>query len=111
MPFFGSEAEAIRVELNINTVVEMFKKILRGLTVRKFLDELDFSELGNFWKFVEELETGYNNMREDENTAGGQGFETDCSKHGLYKWAKENYMKLDSWVPVSIELEDRQGGC
>ena len=111
MPFFGSDAQAIRVELNINTVAEMFKKILRGLTVRKFVDELDFSELGNFWKFVEELETGYNNMREDENTAGGQGWETECSRQSFYKWAKENYMKLDSWVPVSIELEDRQGGC
>jgi hypothetical protein len=49
-------------------------------------------------------------MREDENTAGGQGWETECSRQSFYKWAKENYMKLDSWVPVSIELEDRQGG-
>lgn len=99
MPFFGSdEMGVIRVELCVNNVAEMLKHFLRKKTLPETIDELDFSESGNFWKFVEELETGYNDMREEAGP-----FMMVC--HNDFKtWFRKNYTKMKTWVAVEIEI-------
>tara|TARA_R110002049_G_scaffold50456_2_gene143272 strand:- start:5872 stop:6300 length:429 start_codon:yes stop_codon:yes gene_type:complete len=99
MPFFGSdEMGVIRVELCVNNVAEMLKHYLRKKTLPETIDYLDFTESGHFWKFVAELENGYNDMREES------GPFMMVSHNDFKTWFRKNYTKMKTWVAVEIEI-------
>tara|TARA_R110000765_G_scaffold29210_1_gene69856 strand:+ start:902 stop:1537 length:636 start_codon:yes stop_codon:yes gene_type:complete len=99
MPFFGiKQMGVIRVELCVNNVNDMLVYFLRKKTLPATILNLDKSEEGNFWKFVEELETSYNKMREEAGP-----YLVVC-QNDFKSWMKTNYTKMKTWVAVKIEI-------